>query len=261
NAAPSFVPMPGSPGSPRPAGASARERSPTGRRCPPTSSWRTPMRARSTSSCCSRTGPRRRRPPPRPGRPCFCCAGAGAPPRGRTPGRAHHNVLFGAGDYDAEFDAVFGRPGRPVTDPAVYISAPDDRTVCPVGHEAWFVLVNAPRHGIDGTRGALNWDSAGLASGYEGRVLSLLTARGLPVRERLVFRKVLAPADLQRRTGAPGGAIYGAALHGLLGSVRRPANTAKVRGLYLVGGSTQPGGGLPLVAQSAKIVANLIGPS
>jgi phytoene desaturase len=181
--------------------------------------------------------------------------------RGRTPGLAHHNVLFGDGDYDAEFDAVFGRPGRPVTDPAVYISAPDDRTVCPVGHEAWFVLVNAPRHGIDGTRGALNWDSAGLASGYEGRVLSLLTARGLPVRERLVFSKVLTPADLQRRTSAPGGAIYGAALHGLRASVRRPANAGKVRGLYLVGGSTQPGGGLPLVAQSAKIVTNLIGPA
>jgi phytoene desaturase len=181
--------------------------------------------------------------------------------RGRTPGLAHHNVLFGDGDYDAEFDAVFGRPGRPVTDPAVYISAPDDRTVCPPGHEAWFVLVNAPRHGVDGTRGALNWDSAGLASGYEGRVLSLLTARGLPVRERLVFSKVLTPADLQRRTGAPGGAIYGAALQGLRASVRRPANTGKVRGLYLVGGSTQPGGGLPLVAQSAKIVTNLIGPA
>jgi phytoene desaturase len=181
--------------------------------------------------------------------------------RGRTPGLAHHNVLFGEGDYDAEFDAVFGRPGRPVTDPAVYVRAPDDRAVCPAGHEAWFVLVNAPRHGVDGSRGALDWDSAGLASGYEGRVLSLLTARGLPVRERLVFSKVLTPADLQRRTSAPGGAIYGAALHGLLGSVRRPANAGKVRGLYLVGGSTQPGGGLPLVAQSAKIVANLIGPS
>ncbi|HEY3631736.1 MAG TPA: phytoene desaturase family protein [Jatrophihabitantaceae bacterium] len=181
--------------------------------------------------------------------------------RGRTPGLAHHNVLFGDGEYDAEFDAVFGRPGRPVTDPVVYISAPDDPAICPAGHEAWFVLVNAPRHGVDGTRGALDWDSAGLASGYEGRVLSLLAARGLPVRERLVFSTVITPADLQRRTGAPGGAIYGAALHGLRSSVRRPTNASRVRGLYLVGGSTQPGGGLPLVALSAKFVAKLVGPA
>jgi phytoene dehydrogenase-like protein len=77
----------------------------------------------------------------------------------------------------------------------------------------------------------------------------------------LVFSTVITPADLQRRTGAPGGAIYGAALHGLRSSVRRPTNASKVRGLYLVGGSTQPGGGLPLVALSAKFVAKLVGPA
>src|SRR6266542_5923323 len=181
--------------------------------------------------------------------------------RGRTPGLAHHNVLFGDADYDAEFDAVFGRPGRPVTDPVVYICAPDDSAIRPAGHEAWFVLVNAPRHGRDGARGALDWDSAGLASGYAERVLSLMAARGLPVRERIVFSHTLTPADLQRRAGAPGGAIHGAALHGLRGSVRRPRNASRIRGLYLVSGSTHPGGGLPLVALSAKIVANLIGPA
>lgn len=181
--------------------------------------------------------------------------------RGRTPSLAHHNVLFGDNDYDAEFEAVFGRPGRPVTDPVVYVSAPDDPAICPPGHEAWFVLVNAPRHGPDGSRGTLDWDSAGLASGYEGRVLSLLAARGYSVRERLLFSKVLTPADLQRRTGAPGGAIYGAALHGLRATLRRPGNASKVRGLFLVGGSTHPGGGLPLVVLSAKIVARMVGPA
>jgi phytoene dehydrogenase-like protein len=34
-----------------------------------------------------------------------------------------------------------------------------------------------------------------------------------------------------------------------------------VRGLYLVGGSAHPGGGLPIVALSAKIVAELVGPA
>lgn len=180
--------------------------------------------------------------------------------RGATPGLAHHNVLFAGSDYDAEFDAVFGRPGRPVTDPAIYVSAPRDPAVCPSGHEAWFILVNAARHGRDGARGELDWDSAGLASGYAERIVSLLGARGFPVRERVVFSEVLTPADLQRRTSAPGGSIYGGALHGLRGSIRRPANASRVRGLYLVGGSTHPGGGLPLVVLSARIVAQLIGP-
>ena len=181
--------------------------------------------------------------------------------RGRTPGLAHHNVLFGGTNYDAEFNAVFRRPGRPVTDPVIYISAPDDPAVRPEGHEAWFVLVNAPRHGRDGGRGELDWDSAGLASGYADRIMSLLAARGLPIRERLIFSELITPADLQRRTGAPGGAIYGGALHGLRDVFSRPRNKSRIRGLFLVGGSTHPGGGLPMVVRSAQITTDLIGPA
>jgi phytoene dehydrogenase-like protein len=38
----------------------------------------------------------------------------------------------------------------------------------------------------------------------------------------------------------------------------RPANRGSKLGLYLVGGSSHPGGGLPLVTMSAKIVAEMI---
>ena len=41
----------------------------------------------------------------------------------------------------------------------------------------------------------------------------------------------------------------------------RPANRSPVPGLFLVGGSAYPGGGLPLVGLSAAIVADLIGPA
>ena len=180
--------------------------------------------------------------------------------RGRTPGLAQHNVLFGAGSYDDEFDAVFGDPGRPVADPVIYVSAPDDPGAAPPGYEAWFVLVNAARHGTSGAGGTLDWDSPGLADRHLDQIIAALSRRGLPVRDRIVLSEVRTPADLQRRTGAPGGAIYGSALHGRLGSFRRPGNATPVRGLYLVGGSAHPGGGLPLVALSAATVSNLIGP-
>ena len=39
----------------------------------------------------------------------------------------------------------------------------------------------------------------------------------------------------------------------------RPANRSPVPGLFLVGGSAHPGGGLPLVGISADIVAQMIG--
>jgi phytoene desaturase len=180
--------------------------------------------------------------------------------RGRTPDLAHHTVLFPR-DYDAEFDAVFGRRAGPVEDPAVYISAPDDPAMRPDGQEGLFVLVNAARHSSAGGPGAIDWTVPGRADGYADRVLAVLAERGLDVRDRVLWREVRTPADLEQATRAPGGAIYGTSSHGARAAFLRPANRGAVPGLFLVGGSAHPGGGLPLVAMSAAIVADLIGPA
>jgi phytoene desaturase len=178
--------------------------------------------------------------------------------RGRTPGLAHHNVLFPR-SYDDEFDAVFGDPAAPVADPTIYISVPDDPAARPDGHEAWFVLVNAPRHGHG--PGAVDWSSPELAGSYAGRLLGILASRGLQVTDRLLFSQVITPAQLERATRAPGGAIYGTSSNGSRSAFLRPANRSPVPGLFLVGGSAHPGGGLPMVALSAKIVSDMIGPA
>jgi len=166
--------------------------------------------------------------------------------RGRTPGLVHHAITFPA-DYDAEFDDVFVAR-RPVRDPTVYVSAasatePDE---APPEHESWFVLVNAP--------------AIGAGADWEAEAERLLDRLG--VRDRVVARAVRSPADLERETGALGGAIYGAAPHGRLGTLRRPGNLVRgARGLWLVGGTAHPGGGLPLVALSGATVARAIGPA
>lgn len=176
---------------------------------------------------------------------------------GRHPGAAHR--VYFPRDYDAEFDAIFGRPPRPVAEPTVYVHAPDDPALRPdEDSEGWFVLVNAPAH--DPGRG-VDWDAPGLRERYTRHVLEVLAGRGADVRDRIRFTETITPADLQRRTGAPGGAIYGTASHGPRAALRRPANRSPVPGLYLVGGSAHPGGGIPLVLMSAEIVANLIGPA
>jgi phytoene dehydrogenase-like protein len=77
----------------------------------------------------------------------------------------------------------------------------------------------------------------------------------------VLFREVISPADLELRTRAVGGAIYGTSSNGARAAFLRPANRSPVPGLYLVGGSSHPGGGLPLVALSARITAGLIGPA
>jgi phytoene desaturase len=184
--------------------------------------------------------------------------------RGRSAHPAHHTVLFPA-DYDDEFDSVFGsgrHRGRPraAPDPTVYVAAPDDAALRPDdGHEAWFVLVNAPRHLPDKPAGGVDWDRPGVADGYADHVLEIMAARGVDVRDRLLWREIRTPADLERATGSVGGSIYGSSSNGARAAFLRPANRSPVPGLFLVGGSAHPGGGLPLVGLSATIVAGLVG--
>ena len=168
---------------------------------------------------------------------------------GRDPDRVHHEIRFPA-DYDAEFDDVFVAR-RPVRDPTLYLAASwvSDGGEAPAGGENLFVLANAPSGGVD-------WTAEG-----EPYQASLLARLGLaPGRVRFAVRRT--PADLERETGAVGGAIYGIAPHGRLGTLRRPPNVVRgVRGLWRVGGTTHPGGGLPLVLLSGRTVAGEIDPA
>ena len=175
---------------------------------------------------------------------------------GRDPGTPHHRVLFppSRAAYDAEFDAY--RLGTPAPSPAVYVHAPDDPALRPDDDsETWFVLVTAPRH--EPGRG-VDWDAPGLAQRYADRVLAVMAQRGVDVRDRIRSCTVRTPADLERETLSPGGSIYGTSSDGALAAFLRPANRSPVDGLYLVGGSAHPGGGLPLVTLSAEITARLI---
>jgi phytoene desaturase len=171
-----------------------------------------------------------------------------------------HRVLF-TDDYDAEFDAVLGRPAqrRPVDDPTVYVSSPEDPAMVPDGRsQGWFVLVNAPPH----EPGAgMDWDAEGLAESYAHHGLEPMAARGLDVRAHVRWREIHTPADLERATLSGGGSIYGSSSNGARSAFLRPSNRSPVPGLFLVGGSAHPGGGLPLVMMSARIVADLVGPA
>jgi phytoene desaturase len=171
--------------------------------------------------------------------------------RGKTQGLAHHTVLFPR-DYDAEFDAIFGARPRPVPDPTLYVAVPRDPQVAPEGHEAWFILVNAPR------QGQVDWTDTRTGH-YADHLLSLLANRGLDLSGRILFHEPISPADLARRTRAVGGAIYGTSSNSPRAAFLRPSNRGPVPGLYLVGGSSHPGGGLPLVLLSARIVAEMVG--
>ena len=165
----------------------------------------------------------------------------------------HHTIYFPE-DYDAEFDDIFTKR-VPVSDPTIYICSPNDPLMVKrEGTESWFVLVNAPRH--DPKEG---WDWSTGGAEYAQKIIAKLDALGLRVSERLEVMEFRTPLDLQNSTLAPGGSIYGTSSNGAMSAFSRAKNRSPVRGLYCVGGSAHPGGGLPLVGMSAELVAEAIG--
>jgi phytoene desaturase len=169
------------------------------------------------------------------------CAGV----RGLTPGLQHHNVWF-SDSYRAEYDQLDA--GLLADDPTIYacVSSVTDASQAPDGCENWFLLVNTPP------------DVAVDADAYGDLVLERLARRGVDLRPRLELRWTMTPSDIERRYRSPGGAIYGTSSNGKRAAFVRPANRGARPGLYLVGGSSHPGGGLPLVTTSARIVADMI---
>ena len=162
---------------------------------------------------------------------------------GLTPGQVHHEIRF-PGAYDPELDDLF-RTRRPVRDPTLYVSTSSvsDPGAAPADGENWFVLANAP---------------SGVPADWEAEADRVVERLG--VGDRVRARHLRSPADLERETGAVGGAIYGAAAHGRLGTLGRPGPRVHgVRNLWRVGGTAHPGGGLPLVMLGGALVAREIG--
>jgi phytoene desaturase len=169
------------------------------------------------------------------------CLGA----RGRTDGIGHHNVWFSDDAYQ-EFRAIDA--GQLADDPTIYgcVSSVTDPSQAPEGDENWFLLVNTPPGiAIDSER-------------YRDVVLERLATHGVDLRRRLRFCAHMTPADIEHNYRSPGGAIYGTSSNGKRAAFLRPANRGPRSGLYLVGGSSHPGGGLPLVTISARIVAEMV---
>ena len=170
-----------------------------------------------------------------------------------NPPKLNHHTVFFPDRYEEEFVDLFDR-GEPVKDPAIYICAPNDPQMRPPGNfEAWSILVNAPLHN---PKSGIDWRK--IEKDYAKKIIYKLDQLGLQVSERLTFMKFKSPADLEFETNAPGGSIYGTSSNGVRSAFMRARNKSKINGLFLVGGSAHPGGGLPLVGISSEIVSDLI---
>ena len=175
------------------------------------------------------------------------------------PELAHHNVFF-SDDYREEFDAMF-RAGQPSRNPTIYVcnTSRTDRGHAPAGCSNLFVLVNAPPLPRETRENSgVNWESFGKT--YRDLVIRMLEQRGLSgLEDAIEVERVITPAEFERHYNAYRGSIYGTSSNSRLAAFLRPPNRSRMyRNLYFVGGSSHPGGGIPLVLLSGQIVADMI---
>ena len=168
------------------------------------------------------------------------------------PQLAQHNIIFTA-DYESEFKQIFEQKQVP-DDPTVYIAITSklDPDHAPAGSENWFVLVNVPYLSEN-----QNWDSE--IARLKKVILKKLNKIGIDISDKIKLEKIITPQDIYDQYRSNRGSIYGISSNDRMTAFRRPANRSReIEGLYFAGGSTHPGGGVPLAMLSGKMCAELI---
>lgn len=172
--------------------------------------------------------------------------------KGNFPELDIHNIFFSA-SYKEEFDCLF-RKKELFDDPTIYIyvSSKYQRTDAPESCENWFVMINAPADA------GQNWEE--LTERSRRKIQEKLERMlGRKLTESIVCEEVLSPPEIFKQTGSVNGSIYGNSSNSRYASFNRHANfRSDIRGLYFVGGSVHPGGGIPLCLSSARIVDGLV---
>jgi len=159
-----------------------------------------------------------------------------------------HNILF-SGDYREEFRVLAQKTGI-YHDPTVYlfISSKLVKGDAPEGKENWFVMINVPENlGQD-------WDSL-VERARKSVIEKINRVLGIDVEPLIMKEFTLDPRSIEETTTSHRGALYGNSSNNRLAAFsRHPNYLRKYKGLYFVGGSVHPGGGIPLCLASAKIV-------
>lgn len=156
---------------------------------------------------------------------------------------SHHNVFFSP-DYPSEFAAL--KSGCLADAPSVYLCAQDRGVGAAPTSERVQIIVNAPADGDTHIYSNEEIDRC------RTHMLAALDRCGLALQGPL---HATTPSDFEARYPATGGSLYGRASHGWAASFRRPGARTRIPGLYLTGGGTHPGAGVPMAALSGRLAA------
>jgi diapolycopene oxygenase len=170
------------------------------------------------------------------------------------PQLAHHNFFYSA-QSRAHFDAVF-RTRRLSDDPTIYLVAPcrTDAAQAPDGCDVIKCLPHIPH--IDDQESLTRDDYLA----FRERVLVKLERMGLTeLRKHIVCEETWTPLDIQSKYYSNRGSIYGVVTDRFKNlGFKAPQRSGTYKNLYFVGGSVNPGGGMPMVVLSGQLVRDKI---
>ena len=170
------------------------------------------------------------------------------------PQLAHHNFFYSK-DLHRHFRRVF-REGKLPDDPTLYVVAPTrtDLSQAPTGCDNIKILPHIPS--LDDSRPRTHEDYLTLKE----ICLDKLERMGLTdLRRHIVVEDFWTPFDIEARYGSNRGSIYGVVCdrrHNF--AFKAPKQSFRFRNLFFVGGSVNPGAGMPMVTLSGQHVARMI---
>jgi phytoene desaturase len=172
---------------------------------------------------------------------------------GRYDQLMHHNIYV-ARDYRRNLDEIENQHVL-TEDPSFYVENPcrTDDTMAPPGHSALYVLVPVSHQHPN-----IDWSKE--RDHYRQVALRQLAKIGLgDIEKRIRFERIVTPVEWENKVGIYKGATFNLA-HNLGQMLHlRPQNRfEEFNRMYLVGGGTHPGSGLPVIFESARISARLL---
>jgi phytoene desaturase len=174
--------------------------------------------------------------------------------KGELPDLAHHTIYLSK-DYRRNVREI--EEGLvPPSEPSFYVqnACVTDPALAPTGYSTLYILVPVGNRVGDGV------DWAAEQARYRALALQRLERLGVhDIEKRIVFEKMMTPTDWEADLNVFRGATFNLA-HSLRQMLHfRPRNRFEdLDGVYLVGGGTHPGSGLPVIFESARITSRLI---
>jgi diapolycopene oxygenase len=170
------------------------------------------------------------------------------------PQLAHHNFFYS--DHQKEhFHTVFRKRELP-PDPTIYLVAASrtDPTVAPEGCDCLKILPHIPH--IDDDHPLTRDDYMD----FKERVLDKLERMGLTdLRKHVVFEHCWTPLDIREQYNSNKGSIYGVVSDRFKNlAFKAPKQSVKYPNLFFVGGSVNPGGGMPMVVLCGQNVSKKV---